>query len=358
MEWVCRVDQTTDTMGRWVLIDALIEDQLTLMSIGDVDYAEASVRKNLDAMGRELLLPGVKEVLAGGPSIQKETEHRGSRWSVRIEGIHSPINKVVVAIRAIYVPAGEPFPPAPVVGGIEWRIMDGGHIDTVWDDTMFSLYEVQRSGSGSGTGDMNGWVNYLIAPEDRARMKVVIDTGIGNPDGNRHTISYRIITRSKTDSPGSKQLEAVSRVVVDEEKGIKWLRSFTREVTYLNPSFPQEMDNQSAALVRAAFDLISNRAMFAVDTTTWQVFMTSKDWRQFGLQKPQSSYLPNSIHPDDFSSFAELCTMACPSSEPYPIRALQEDGTYRHYEVQASSGHFDTQGKRYVIVAVQPLIEN
>lgn len=344
-------------MGRWVLIDTLIEDQLTLMSIGEVDYAEASVRKNLDVMGRELLLPGVKEVLASGSPIQTEIENRGAMWSVRIEPIHSPINKIVIAIRAIYVPAGEPIPPAPVVGGIEWRIMDDGHIDTVWDDTMFALYEVQRSGSGSATGDMNGWVNYLIAPEDRARMKVVIDNGIGKPDGKRHTIAYRIITRSKSRNPGSKQLEAISRVLIDHERGIKWLRSFTREVTNLNPSFPQEMDNQSTALLRATFDLVNSKAMFAIDTTTWQVFMTSKEWRQFGLQKPQSSYLPNSIHPDDFSSFAELCTVACPAAGSRPIRSLQEDGTYGCYDVTASSGHFNSQGKRYVIVSVVPSID-
>lgn len=341
-------------MGRWVLIDTLIEDHLTLMSIGDVDYSEASVRKNLDVMGRELLLPGVREVLAGVPSIHEEIENRGSKWTVRIEGILSPINKSVIAIRAIYVRAGDPIPPAPMVGGIEWRIMDGGHIDTVWDDTMFALYEVQRSGSGSGTGDMNGWVNYLIAPEDRARMKVVIDTGIGMPDGKRHIIAYRIITRSKSDNPGSKQLEAVSKVVVDDELGIKWLRSFTREVTNLNPMLPQEMDIQSAALVQATFDLISSKAMFAVDTTTWQVFLASKGWRQFNLQKPQSSYLPNSIHPDDFSQFAEVCSAASHSEGARSLRALQEDGTYRYYDVTASSGHFNTRGKRYVIISVVP----
>lgn len=340
-----------ETKGRWVLIDTLLDDQFSLLSIGDIDYAEASVRKNLDVIGRELFIPRMKEVCAEVPVIEEEVEARGTRWTVRVQAILSPINKIVLAVLAIYVPAGETIPEPPVVGGIEWKVMDGGNIDTVWDDNMFALYEVPRSGAGSATGDMNGWVNYLIAPEDRARMKVVIDKGLADPDGLRHTVAFRILTGTRTDNPGSKQLETVSRVLVDSERGVKWLRSIAREVTNLTPALPQEMDNQSAALVRAAFDLISNKAMFAVDTSTWQVFMTSPKWHEFGLQRPRNSYLPHSIHPDDFTTFANLCSEGG-SGGAVIIRGLQEDGSYAPYSVTASSGHFDTRGKRYVIVAV------
>ncbi|MGK3708765.1 hypothetical protein [Arthrobacter sp. IK3] len=352
------MDPQTGTQGLWVLIDTLVEDQLALLSIGDTHYSEASVRKNLDATARELLIPRIKAISAQNPAIDEVVELRGASWRVRVEAVLSPINKAVNAILAVYVPAGQPLPSKPLVGGIEWRIMDGGRIDTVWDENMFALYEVPPSGRGSGTGDMNGWVHTLIAPEDRARMKVVIDAGIADPDGRRHTVSFRILTRTRTDSPGSKQLETVSRVIVDPSGTVKWLRSIAREVTSLKPDMPQEMDNQSAALVRAAFDLINYKAMFAVDTATWQVFMASPNWQQYGLQIPQYGYLPHSIHPQDFTAFAGLCTEGSPDHDGVVVRGLQEDGSYRPYRITASSGHFDTRGKRYVIIAVRPAEES
>lgn len=348
------MELSTGTQGRWVLIDTLIDDQLSLLSIGDVTYSEASVRKNLDIVGRELLIPRIKEISTEKPVIDEEVNYKDTLWRVRVEGVLSPINRVVIAIMAVFVPSGQALPPKPVVGGIEWRIMDGGHIDTVWDENMFALYEVPPSGRGSATGDMNGWVNFLIAPEDRARMKIVIDGGIANPDGRRHVVSFRILTRTRAENPGSKQLETVSVIVVDREHNVKWLRSIAREVTNLSPAMPQEMDIQSAALVRAAFDLIHSKAMFAVDTTTWQVFMTSPNWQQYGLQRPQNTYLPHSIHPQDFQIFADLCSEGRADQEGAVIRGLQEDGTYRPYRITASSGHFDSKGKRYVIVAVVP----
>lgn len=349
------MDQTQGIVGRWVLVDTLVEDQLSLLSIGDIDYGEASVRKNLDEVGRELLIPRIKALTPDVPIIHEDAESRGRLWTVHAEAILSPINNIVLAVRAIYVPAGDPLPPPPLVGGIEWKIMDDGRIDTVWDDSMFSLYEVPRSG-GSGTGDMSTWVSLLIAPEDRARMKGVIDAGIADPDGQRHAITFRILTRTRTENPGSKQIETFSRVFGDPSGSVKWLRSIAREVTKLSAAPAQETDNHSAALVQATFDLITSKAMFAVDTATWQVFMVSKSWHQFGLKRPDYNYVPNAIHPDDFTAFAAVCAEGSPAGDPRVIRAMQVDGTYLPYSVTASSGHFDSRGKRYVIIAAVPAV--
>ncbi|MCC3299440.1 hypothetical protein [Arthrobacter caoxuetaonis] len=346
------MDTMTGTQGKWVFIDALMEDQHRLLSIGADAFHGASVRKNLDETARELLIPRIKAIGRDNPSVCEKVEYRDAAWEVRVEAVLSPINLEVIAILAAFVPEGVPFPEKPLVGGIEWRILDTGRIETVWDENMYSLYEVPRP--SFGTGDMNGWITTLIAPEDRARLKVVIDGAIANPDGECHSVTFRILTGASSERPSSKQLCTASRVVVDEENNVKWLRSIAREITSLPAAGPQEMDNQSAALVRAALDLIHTKAMFAVDTGTWQVFMSSPNWRQYGLQAPLNNYLPHSIHPQDFTAFADCCLQGCPSSGGVIVRCRQEDGSYRPYRVIASSGHFNSQGKRYVIISVKP----
>lgn len=342
------------TVGQWVLVDLLNPDHFGLLSIGNSSFEGSSLRKELDPLSREMLIDRIKATTHTGKATRETVTLRGSVWDVLIDPILSPINLAVIGIQAIFDQAGKEFPEKPTIGAIEWMIKDGGdHISTVWDDNMFSLYGITRSTFSSATGDMNQWVGSLIAPEDRARMKVVIDGGIAAPDGKRHIVAYRIMTGAG----GSKHLEASGRVFVQRDGPIKWLRSITREVHRLTPAIPPtNVDMSSGGLLHAAFELTVDRVLIAVDMSWFQIFMVSPTWKRSGLQTPRFGYLPHVIHPDDIGDFTKLCEAATAEQRPVSIRLLHTDGHHYPYQVSVSDGHNDpSASSRYIIASLRLL---
>ena len=346
----------SDTRGRWVLVDYLNQDQPGLLSIGPVNYSGTSVRKNLDLLGRELLMDRIKAVAETGQEIHSTVDHRGINYRVLAVPINSPMTSTVLAVLAIYTAAGEDLPPRPPIGALEWTISSTGHIETSWNDDLFAIYEIDRSGQ-SPTGDMNQWVSELISPEDRTRMKVTIDAAITSMNAQRYLVPYKIITRFATASPGFKNLEVSGRVVPDEQRHGKWLRAITREVQEITPApiTPGFGDFHSSSLLRAVFELAEEQVLMAVDTSCWQTFMTSSTWQQFGIQSPRFGYLPHVIHPDDYRTFRGTVEESQPSNRA-TVRLLHTDSAYRPYTVRASSGR-DEHGTtdRYAVVTMSPI---
>ncbi|MBG0738715.1 hypothetical protein IV500_04690 [Paeniglutamicibacter antarcticus] len=347
------MNTVTDTRSKWVLVDYLDKDQSGLLSIGEVNFHGASVRKNLDAHGRELLVDRIRAVEDTGIGIDEVVERRKEKFRVLAEPILSPSSRGIVAVRAIYVPVGEPVPSRPVTGALEWVIWDDGRIETVWDDDMFTIYEISRTGSASPTGDMNQWVNSLIAPEDRARMKLTIDTGIKESNGRRYFVHYRIVTRKGTTDTGVKNLEVSSSSNPDPVLPLRRLRALTREVPELIPAINPEFGD-TGNLMRAVFDLSTDAVLLAVDVRRWQTFMTSNSWAAFGIQTPQYGYLPHVIHPDDFEEFRYAVTTV--TQEPVTIRFLHSSGGFHPYEVTVSSGPSVAEDPEYVICRMKPAV--
>jgi hypothetical protein len=308
------------------------------------------VRKNLSALGRELLVDRLRLVAETAVAIDMTVTRRGEDYRVIVEPILSPTSRMLVAIQGTYFPAGEEVPERPVIGALEWNIWDDGRVETVWDDNMFRLYEISRTGSASPTGDMNQWVGSLIAPEDRARMKLTIDSGIKDSNGKRYFVHYRIITRMGTDNPGVKNLEVSSSCNPDPALPLRRLRGITREVPELIPAINPEFGD-TGGLMRAIFELSTDVVLAAVDIRRWQTFMTSKSWDSHGIQLPQYGYLPHVIHPDDFMLFQE----AAQSDDiaPVSVRFLHNDGEYRGYEVSASAGLNTAADADYVVCSLK-----
>ncbi len=345
------MNATTDTRGKWVLVDYLDKDQSGLLIIGDVNFHGASLRKNLDANGRELLVDRIRMVAETAVGIDEYVERRGQNFRVVAEPVTSPSSRGVVAVRAIYELQGEALPERPVVGALEWLIWDDGRVETVWDDEMFTIYEIPRTGSASPTGDMNQWVNSLIAPEDRARMKLTIDSGIKESNGRRYFVHYRIVTRKGTANTGIKNLEVSSSCNPDPVLPLRRLRAITREVPELTPAINPEFGD-TGNLMRAVFDLATDTVLLAVDVRRWQTFMTSNSWTELGIQSPQYGYLPHIIHPDDFESFRNAVNTVAP--DPVIIRLLHTSGGFHPYEVTASSGPSVPENPEYVICRMKP----
>lgn len=343
--------------GSWILVDMINPEHYALVSIGDDSKAGGSLRKSLDERSRELLLERVRYAGESGEAIDEVVEHRGESWQVRVRPIISPTNRLVLGAQAVYARAEAKVAPRPLIGAMEWRILDGGRvIETVWDDDMFEIYGLKRSGLGSATGNMTDWVGSLVAPEDRARMKVIITGGITAPDSQRHVVAYRI---NAGDAGKTKYLEATGRVTVDEEGNgsTKWLRGLTREVKAMSPAKPPATaDMESGALLRATFDLARTTIMLAIDTEWWQIFMTNPAWASAGLQLPHYGYIPHVVHPDDMADFRTLCETGLTSQQTVAIRFLHTDGTYSSYMASSSSGRFEeSDERRYVIAALTPV---
>lgn len=344
----------SDTRGKWILVDYLNKDQSGLLSIGDASFHGASVRKNLDASGRELLADRIRVVADTSIGIDEVVVRRDERCRAVVVPILSPASNKLIAVRAVHILADQELPDKPAVGALEWLIWDDGRIETVWDDAMFDLYGISRSGSSSPTGDMNQWVNSLIAPEDRARMKLTIDAGIKEANGNRYFVHYRILTGFGTADRGIKNLEVASSCNQHPGLPLRRLCGIVREVPDLIPAINPEFGD-TGSLMRAVFELSTEVVLAAVDVRRWQTFMTSNSWDAFGLQSPQYGYLPHIIHPDDFDSFREA--VQGEGRESAVVRLLHKSGGYFPYEITASSGPTAPGDAEYVICKMKSLTE-
>jgi hypothetical protein len=344
----------SELQGQWVVVDMLDPDRLCLLSIGEGNYYGASLRKNLDPLGRELLLDGFREAAAARRTLDRLVGAHGGTWRVRVEPILSPMTGCVIAAIGIFLREDGKLPARPVVGAVEWEIREGGkRIETAWNDDMFALYELPRSGQASPAGDLNQWINQFVAPEDRARMKGDMDRAIAELDDQRQLTSYRIITGAT--GQRTKQVESSARFIPDGQRPVLWLRSVSREVSGLAPATtPATADTTSGSLLRAAFELSGGAALIAVDTTCWQIFMTSPNWSGFGLQSMRFGYLPPAIHPDDLGRFQRVCGIGDAAAAPEPVRFLHADGQYRAHLVTAGNGHADGEGHRYAVVRLEP----
>lgn len=342
------------TRGKWVLVDYLNKEEPGLLSIGDTNFSGTSLRKNLDPLARELLFDRFRMAVEDGSVIDEQVSLRGEAFRVHVEPLFTPMTGNVLAALGVYLADGD-LPERPLVGALEWKIPGDGLIETAWNNDLFAIYEIPRNGQSSPTGDMARWVSELIAAEDRPRMKFTIDNSIQSSNNQRYLVPYRIITRSRTNNPGSKNLEVSGRVINDPKQApLKWLRAITREVREPAQSItPGFEDHHTGSLLRAVFELTQDRALMAVDVDYWQTFMTSPSWTEFSLESPKAGYLPHIIHPDDNLPFRDLVQEGLPS-DTIPVRFLHTDGRYRPYVVSVSSGHGPVPGNRYVICSLKP----
>ncbi len=216
---------------------------------------------------------------------------------------------------------------------------------------MFNLYELDRAGAVSPTGDMNQWVNELIAPDDRARMKVIIDSRIMDANEQRYFAHYRIITRAKTGNPGLKSLEVSGNCIRhgDEVR----LRAIAWEVPELQPVISPDFDEvHTGSLLQAAFDLASDQVLFAMDRTVYQTFMTSKTWDDMNLRRPRHGYIPNIIHPDDFDRFRAIVD-GQPGEKSETVKILLDDGRYAPFALSSRNAMHGAD-PRYIMCSLKP----
>ncbi|WP_170835537.1 hypothetical protein [Arthrobacter alpinus] len=203
---------------------------------------------------------------------------------------------------------------------MEWKIdPKTGAIESEWNAGMYELYELVPDAGPSPTGDMTQWVNQFIAPEDQAIMKMTIDASISAHDGERYIVSYRIKTGGE--DGGVKILQVSGRVTTSPLNGSIWLRAITREIGSMASSImPEGLKVDTSGLLQALLNLSDDMIFFAVDSTTWQIFMPSPNLESHGLAVGEGGFLANMIAPADLQDCLVYLTKQLTATAPLASR--------------------------------------
>ncbi|GAB3244432.1 hypothetical protein [Arthrobacter pigmenti] len=319
---------TDAAQGKWILVDVLENDRLSLLAIGDDTYSEASVRKNLTHIGRALILERLRNAVQTRQRDEGPASFGQDHYAIHILPITSPVHHTVVGALAVYHSLDQDCPPAPVVGAWEWEIAKDGAVPH-WDRNMYVLYGLESSQPPPASQ----WVNEMLSPEHRATMKLTIDAGVSDPRSDRHLIPYSIQTADE----GAKELQMSARRYVDAA-GKVWLRGLTREVNEPTQRITPGLEDVSMAdLGRAAFELATDRILAAIDCHEWKIFMTSPSWEHHGLKSHTDGSLDMLVHPDDLPSLKTfVIENGTDTARSITARFRNATGDWADYKVQSN----------------------
>lgn len=353
----------TETQGSAVGAWVLLEQQRKLLLIGETIYHGVSPRKYIGESGRKLLLPAFAQAFDDGVDQDTITEFAGQKWRVTVRLIRSANRGAILAAIGTHYPAFDALMPAPqpVVGSWEWKIEtsdDGRSISTYWDEGMYSLYDLEPEMARVPVGawPTPQWFNAVIIPEDRARMRILIDEGIDVGNDNLHSITYSVFTGYGRGHLDTRQLRLAGRAVTDDE-GILWLSGISHEAKENSEDFtPGLRGSRTDGFLRAAFELARDSALAAVDTHLLEVYMTSPGWSTMGLPHLPDGAISRLLHEDDLPAFQEYIAMvACtltsrPQDRWRSFRLRTRSGSYEQFDTLATAARVSARDNRYVLV--------
>ncbi|QNE48616.1 hypothetical protein F1C58_16275 (plasmid) [Glaciihabitans sp. INWT7] len=347
--------------GQWLLV----EREQHLLAAGDKTYTGVSLRRTLDPVGRAILMPELKSAAQRTTDTALEVSYDSRNWVVRTIPIIAPQSGEITAVLGIYVEAGDVLPGAPIVGSWEWEVSPPGPNQTMrsyWDDEMFEIYGIEPTGHSSGRGawPTPQWFNEIIVPEDRARLRIMIDEGISAVTPELHTLIYSVVTGSGSSKPGRRKLRLSGRAHKDASADIVWLRGITHEISdHIDESTPGLTAALTDDFLRAAFELATDVALAAVDTRYWHVYMTSPGWEAAGLATITNGSISSLAERTDIAELEQFLLAAALSPEvaekPLVVKLQTAPGAYKFYSVRASGLRSGSEKNRYVMMRVSPL---
>jgi hypothetical protein len=351
----------TTLQAKWLLV----EREQHLLSAGEKTYTGVSLRRTLDTIGRAILMPELKAAALRTVETSLIVSHDSRDWIVRTVPIIAPQSGEVTAILGMYSEVGELTPCRPVVGSWEWEVSPPGPnqmMRSYWDARMFEIYGIEPTGdrSGSGAWPTPQWFNEIIVPEDRARLKVVIDEGIAAVTPDLHTLIYSVVTGHGSSKPGRRKLRLSGRAHSSESSDTVWLRGITHEISdHIDESTPGLQSASTDDFLRAAFELSTDIAIAAVDTRYWQIYMTSPGWEAAGLTTITNGSISSLAAQVDLSELEEYLLFAAMSPEvadnPLVVKLQTDPGKYKSYSVMASGLRSGSEENRYVMMRVSPV---
>lgn len=347
--------------AQWVLV----EREQNLLAAGGKTFTGVSLRRALDPVGRAILMPELKAAAQRKAETTIEVSHDSRNWIVRTIPIIAPQSGAVTAMLGIYSEVGEDVPAVPLVGSWEWEVSPPGPNQTMrsfWDDEMFEIYGIAPTGDSLGTGawPTPQWFNEIIVPEDRARLRVVIDEGISAVTPELHTLIYSVIIGSRSSKPGRRKLRLSGRAHKQESSDTVWLRGITHEISdHIDESTPGLTAALTDDFLRAAFELATDVALAAVDTRYWHVYMTSPGWETSRLTTITNGTVSSLAADVDIGVLEAFLLTAALSPEvadkPLVVQLQTALGGYKYYSVRASGLRSGSEKNRYVMMRVSPI---
>ena len=346
--------------GTWLLV----ERGQHLLAAGDKTYTGVSLRRALDLIGRAILIPELKAATQRNVEASNNVTFDSRSWTVRTIPIIAPQSREVTAILGIYELAGEATQSPPLIGSWEWEVSPPGPNQTMqshWDDGMFEIYGFAPSGerSRNGAWPTPQWFNEIIVPEDRARLKVLIDEGIAAVTPNLHTLIYSVVTGHGSTKPGLRKLRLSGRAHSDENSETVWLRGITHEISdHIDEATPGLQRASTDDVLRATLELATDIAIAAVDTRYWHIYMTSPGWEAVGLMAVTNGSVATMAEKDDPRRLETFLLAAAQSpivvEVPLVIKLKTQLGDFKFFSVRASGMRSGSEQHRYVMMRVSP----
>lgn len=282
-------------LGQWIVVDAVPDRVMSLLQVGDSFHKGVSVRKNLSRGARSLLFDRLEKAVQEGAAVDTVAELDGQPMRVVVQPILSPASGTPVGAMGVYLPVGQPVPPRPQVGSMEWTITPDGQRSSVWDATMYSIYGMNAEDQEVQAVPPGMWLAKYVAREDQDRLLKLISDGIATASiTDRALISYHIVTLH---GKSKKLLEmSVAKHVGD---GNIYLRGLTRQVPSVlgTDVLPGEVSAPQSAL-DAMVELMGDVPLAQVDYRNWELFQVSPGWAEAGLEDPESSSFLDMVHGD------------------------------------------------------------
>lgn len=335
--------------GQWIVVDSVPDRVMSLLQVGDKFYKGTSVRKNLSRGCRTLLYDRLEEAVLRGTETATVDEMDGQQMQVLVRPILSPHSKTPVGAMGIYLPVGEPIPPRPQVGSMEWMVSADGQRQSWWDRTMYSIYGMDAADPNVQSVPPGMWLAKFVAREDQDRLLKLIADGITTASiSDRALIGYHIVTLHGK----SKKLLEMS-VAKHVEGDTIFLRGLTRQVPAVSGTdvLPGEVSAPQSAL-DAMVELMGDVPLAQVDFRNWQLFQVSPGWAQAGLQDANTHSLLEMVHPDQREAVREELERG---EEDAPVGCLE---AVRMRSVVGNDRVVDISYRvlpnRYAMVRIQP----
>lgn len=306
--------------GRWILVDA----RMRLIAVGDKQYDGISPKTAMDHVGKFALLPSLQACAHDGQERRASPVVKGRRWSVHVQPVRAPFNKVLLAVQACYVPEGQPFPPLPLVGAWEWEISPPGPDQVMrayWSCAQYRIHGMQHKRKSTNgcdwelsRWDVPRWLDELIVPADRADMRRTIERAIGSPSDALLTHYFR----ARSPDTGSVHHLRVAgwRWTDNDESPPWWWRGITLGAL---PEHTRGAHRPATGPLLDATLTLSRDPLFVVDVSYEHVYLTSSHFAELDLAVPDNRHLPTMCHPQDLPSLRAMlaaCTARSGSGNP------------------------------------------
>lgn len=353
--------------GKWVLLDTT-QEGMSLLSVGNEDFAGVSPRNTLDEPTRFILLKKMREAI-DGTDFHGVVNFSGKDYSVTAVGI-APDDEQIVGALGIFAPTGQPLPEPPTFGSWRWRVNKTtgetyGENGNGWSHgpmhSMFRVYGTNPDmlNSPNGPTSIAEWLAKFVAPQDRNVLKLLIDNGIELDNRERQLVRSEIVFAYGTGNERTQEVSISARGYDDlRYPEAVMIRGITRHVDTRAKIVTPGLNPLEVGLIpEAIFALNPGTAFVGVDLIQRSVFQLSPSWNELGLQTAFEKNIVDLAHEEDQKVLDQyLATIASgkePSASSISVR-FKAGAEWSAFSVLAARIDSTETPSRYLMISLAP----